>query len=65
MEDLIKDLKDWIKSVDTKLDNHLVHAAKDTAEIRSDVGWLKKFFWIVSASSIGALVTGLFNLLLK
>ena len=65
MEELLKDLKEWIKSVDKKLDNHLIHAAQDTAEIRNDVSWLKKFFWVVAASSIGALITGLFNLLLK
>lgn len=30
-------------------------------EMKTDVAWLKRFFWIVATSSIGALVTGLLN----
>lgn len=37
----------------------------DIAQIKGDLGWLKKFFWLVSGSSVGALLTGIFNLLLK
>jgi hypothetical protein len=34
-------------------------------EVRTDVCWLKKFFWIIATSSIGGLVTGVMNLLLR
>lgn len=35
----------------------------DLAEVKTDVSWLKRYFWIVVAASVGALVTGLINLL--
>ncbi|MAG59555.1 hypothetical protein CMO96_02075 [Candidatus Woesebacteria bacterium] len=31
------------------------------AEIGTDVGWLKKFFWVVATASIGSLVAILFK----
>lgn len=37
----------------------------DLAKVKSDVSWLVKFFWIVATSSVGGLITGIFNLLLK
>ena len=36
-----------------------------TIKIKTDVCWLKRFFWIVATSSIGALLVSLFNLLLR
>ena len=33
--------------------------------IQADMQWLKKFFWIVATASIGGLITGLINLMLK
>lgn len=33
------------------------------ATTRNDVAWLKRFFWIVATSSIGALVTGIIGLI--
>ena len=32
-------------------------------EVKTDVAWLKKFFWIVATSSVGAVVTGIINIL--
>ena len=37
----------------------------DVTQVKNDVDWLKKFFWIIAASSIGALVTGIINLVVK
>ena len=31
--------------------------------IKTDITWIKKFFFIIAASSIGALLTGLINIL--
>lgn len=31
--------------------------------VKSDVKWLVKFFWIVATSSIGSLITAIFNIL--
>ena len=41
----IKTINDEMGDIRTKM-----------AEIKNDVGWLKKFFWIVAGSSIGALI---------
>jgi archaellum component FlaC len=35
------------------------------AKIETDLDWLKRFFWIVAVSSIGALITELISLLSK
>lgn len=31
--------------------------------IKTDVDWMKRFFWIVASSSVGALVMGMLNFL--
>lgn len=33
--------------------------------VKSDVDWLKRFFWVVATASIGSLVTGVLSLLIK
>ena len=39
---------------------------KETLGILStDMNWLKRFFWLVAGSSIGGLVTGIINLVIK
>lgn len=35
------------------------------AAIRTDVKWLKKFFWYIAGAAVGGLITALSNLLLK
>ena len=35
----------------------------DIGEIKTDLEWLKKFFWVIAGSSIAGLATGLLNLL--
>ena len=35
----------------------------DLAEVKTDVSWLKKGFWIVATSSVGALIAGIFQIL--
>ena len=37
----------------------------DLAQVKNNVSWLMKFFWIVASSSVGALITGVLNLILK
>ena len=63
--DSTKDLQEWIRSIDEKLDNHLKHVAKDIAEMKTDVYWLKQFFWIVMGVSVTAVVGAIFALILK
>lgn len=33
--------------------------------VSNDMGWLKRFFWVVASSSVGGLITGVINLLIK
>lgn len=68
MEDNVINTRNDVKEIK---DNHLVHVQKDVAEIKidfgrvkTDVAWLKKFFWIVAAASVGSLVAGLINLII-
>ena len=58
-------LKEWIKSVDDKLDNHLVGIGKEIAEIKTDVSWIKKFFWLVMSVSLTAIIAALFSIVIK
>ena len=38
---------------------------KDIGEIKIDLEWLKRFFWIVATAAVGSLITGILNLLWK
>ena len=37
----------------------------DYIEVKTDVKWLKKFFWIIATASIGGLITGIIQLLIR
>jgi len=39
--------------------------SKDDIKTQQDVDWLKRFFWIIATTSIGGLVAGLLNLIIK
>ncbi len=53
LEDAVRDIKD----------NHLVHMLRKITKTSTDVDWLKRFFWIVIAASVGGLVGTVINLL--
>ena len=38
---------------------------RDIGIIKTDVCWLKKFFWVVVVASVSGLMTGIINLLQK
>lgn len=51
-------------------DNHLAHIEKSMAnldlsntEMKTNLAWLLKFFWLIMGSSVGALITSVFNLI--
>lgn len=57
-----------IADLEKKMDAVFEHIATTNAEmgyIKSDVGWLKKFFWIVATASIGGLIAAVLNLLVS
>jgi len=60
-----KELERWIQSVDKKLDNHLIHTASDISQIKNDIEWVKRFFWLVAGVSVTAVGGAFFALVLK
>ena len=48
------ELRDGINKVDVKVE-----------KVSADVDWLKKTYWLIFSASLGALITGLVNLLGK
>lgn len=38
---------------------------QNVAKIKTDVSWLKKFFWVVTAASIGSVIASIFNLIVR
>ena len=54
------------------IEEHIVIYNKEMGETRRDIGiiktdvcWLKKFFWVVVVASVSGLMTGIINLLQK
>lgn len=56
----IKEIKGDIKEI---LRNHLPHMYTALENTRTDVSWLKKWYWLIATASIGGLITGILNLL--
>ncbi|MBI2110677.1 hypothetical protein HYT51_02760 [Candidatus Woesearchaeota archaeon] len=61
----INDIERWMEAVDKKLDNHLVHSAADIAQIKNDLDWVKRFFWLVAGTSITAILGTMIGLIFK
>ena len=55
-----------ISDLESKMDAVFGHIAKTNEEmgqIKTDVSWLTRFFWIVATASIGGLIGALINLI--
>ena len=61
----LESLEVWIREVDKKLDNHLIHVAADISQIKNDIDWIKRFFWLVAGISLTSIIGALFSLLFK
>ena len=67
-EHINKDTKeDIIKLYDhARIANEEMSGIKiELSQIKTDVGWLKKWFWLVAGTSTGALIAALMNLALR
>ena len=60
MENTHKEL--WEEIRDLK-DNHLPHIQNELTEVKTNVEWLMKFFWIIATASIGSLIASIMNLI--
>ena len=72
LESDLKNLESWMREIDKKLDNHLVHTADnisqirvDVSQVKNDIDWIKRFFWLVAGISVTAIGGALFGLILK
>jgi len=55
-----------IGDLEKKMDavfGHISTTNEEMGYIKTDVGWIKRFFWIVATASIGGLIGALINLL--
>ena len=67
-EHINKDTKeDIVKLYDhARIANEEMSGIKvELSQIKTDVGWLKKWFWLVAGTSTGALIAALMNLVIK
>jgi len=55
----------WLEEHYSTFNNEMGEVKQGLAEVKTDVSWLKKYFWIVTTASIGALVAGIINILLS
>ena len=56
-----------LQELEKKLEVVFLHIATtngELAKIKTDVCWLKKFFWVVVVASVGGLIGALINLLI-
>lgn len=58
--------------IDNIRDNHLAHLSLDVGEVKlvvvevkNDVAWLKRFFWIVVTASLGSFITAVWQVVQK
>ena len=45
------------------LEDHYTTFNSEFGEVKADVKWLKKFFWIVATASIGSFVSQIYGLI--
>jgi hypothetical protein len=55
----------WLEDHYSTFNGEMGDVKQGMAVVKTDVAWLKKYFWIVNAASIGAVVTGIINLIMK
>jgi hypothetical protein len=53
---------DLEKKMDAVFD-HIATTNEEMGQIKTDVSWLTRFFWIVATASIGGLIGALINLI--
>lgn len=61
----IKTVSESVKNIDEKLDNHLTSVAKDITEIKTNMKWLTRFFWLIITPAFGIILVAFYNLIIK
>ena len=60
-DERLTNIETSLKVVNSEMGDIKVNLAK----VKTDVIWIKKFFFIVATASIGSLIIGLFNAIMK
>ena len=55
----------WLENHWSTFNTEMGEVKTDLATVKTDVSWLKKYFWIVATASIGGLVAGIINILIN
>ena len=61
----LKSITDEVKTIDKKLDNHLHTVSKDITEIKTNMKWLTRFFWLIITPAFGIIVVAFYSLIIK
>ena len=62
----ISDLKGDVKALRKSyaiLNDHSADVVSEMKEIKTDVAWLKRFFWIIATATIGSLIGTLIQII--
>lgn len=60
-----KELEKWVQSIDSKLDNHLHTVVADISQIKTDLDWVKRTYWVIAGSTVTAIIGSVAALVLK
>ena len=60
-DERLTNIETSLKVVNSEMGDIKVNLAK----VKTDVIWIKKFFFIIATASIGSLIIGLFNAIIK
>ena len=68
----IKELRDENKELRKLVNNHITDNTKamnafriEVTEIKTDVSWLKKNYWVIATASAGAFFAAIANLIIR
>jgi hypothetical protein len=62
LRDIIKEIKTDLTEKATKNADNIASINVKMSQVQNDVDWIKKTYWLVASSAIGALITGVVNL---
>ncbi len=65
IEDRFNDICQYYNHQITEINKNIGKVEKDLTEIKTNVSWLIKYFWVVVVASVGALIAAFFDLLIK
>lgn len=61
----ISEIKEEVKLISNKLDNHLHDVLVQITTIKTDLDWVKRTYWIIAGATLTALVGAFVALVLK